>query len=152
MTLKTDRDMLDTSLRPDGQQREYLVLSEAERARGFIRPVRRSYRHVGPPGPSYPLRGLDAVEQERFQSVGYVKFEAYPESTGKLGRYWTQAQLDAAGKGCGAVTTMALAIAETYARTPHFYGGTFCATCRTHLPVGEQGEFVWEGTDARVGT
>lgn len=31
--------------RPDGQQEKYLVLSEEERARGFVRPVRRSYIH-----------------------------------------------------------------------------------------------------------
>ena len=44
---------------------------------------------------------------------------------------------------CGAVTTMGLAIAETYARDPHYYGGTYCATCRGHFPVGPDGEFVW---------
>lgn len=31
--------------RPDGQNEKYLVLSEAERAKGFVRPVRRSYTH-----------------------------------------------------------------------------------------------------------
>lgn len=91
---------------PTGQQRSYLVLSEAERAKGFVRPVRRSYQHAGRPGG--------------------------PE-------------------GCGTVTTMGLAIAETYARDPSFYGGTFCCGCGTHLPVGADGEFVWDdGT--RVGT
>lgn len=29
-----------------GQQRDYVVLSESERARGFVRPVRASYRHT----------------------------------------------------------------------------------------------------------
>jgi hypothetical protein len=38
---------------------------------------------------------------------------------------------------------MSRAIAETYARDPAFYGSTFCVHCRTHFPVGEQGEFVW---------
>ena len=47
---------------------------------------------------------------------------------------------------------MGLAIAETYARDPSFYGGTYCAGCQTHLPVGPKGEFVWDGTDERVGT
>jgi hypothetical protein len=28
-----------------GMQKGYVVLSEAERAKGFVRPVRRSYRH-----------------------------------------------------------------------------------------------------------
>jgi hypothetical protein len=93
--------------RPDGQHEAYWVLSAEERAKGFIRPVRRSYVHVGPP---------------------------------------------AVGKGCGTVTTMGLALAETYARDPAFYGATFCCGCRKHLPVGEAGEFVWDGTAERVGT
>lgn len=50
---------------------------------------------------------------------------------------------------CGATTTMGLALAETYARDPTFYGATFCATCRTHRPVQE---FVWAGTDEVVGS
>lgn len=53
---------------------------------------------------------------------------------------------------CGTVTTMAPAIAATYARDPHFYSGTFCVSCRGHFPVGPNGEFVWEGTDIKVGT
>lgn len=83
-----------------GQQKGYVVLSEAERAKGFVRPVRQSYRHLT----------------------------------------------------CGTVTTMSLAIAETYARDPKFYGATFCAGCRTHRPVGEEGEFVWDNTSDKVGT
>ncbi len=31
--------------RGDGQNESYLVLSEDERAKGFVRPVRRSYTH-----------------------------------------------------------------------------------------------------------
>lgn len=84
---------------PDGMQDKYLVLSEDERAKGFVRPVRRSYKH-------------DA---------------------------------------CGAVTTMGVALAETYARDPGFYGGTYCATCRDHFPVGENGEFRWIEADGLVG-
>lgn len=87
----TDRETMDRSIGPDGQQAQYLVLSEEERARGFVRPVRRTYRHLK----------------------------------------------------CGTTTTMGLAIAETYARNPAFYTGTFCSECRTHFPVGEAGEFVW---------
>lgn len=98
--IKTDPASVDTSTGPDGQQRDYLVLSEEERAKGFCRPVRRSYRHMK----------------------------------------------------CGTVTTMGQAIAETYARDPKFYGATFCAECRGHFPVGEGGEFVWYGTDKKVGT
>lgn len=50
---------------------------------------------------------------------------------------------------CGTVTTMARDIAETYARDPAFYDGTFCVKCRTHLPLAE---FVWDGTDQVLGT
>lgn len=41
---------------------------------------------------------------------------------------------------CGAETKMARDIAETYARDPAFYGGTYCVTCRMHRPLVE---FVW---------
>lgn len=85
---------------PDGQQEAYLILSDEERAKGFVRPVRRSYTHTR----------------------------------------------------CGGVTTMGPLLAETYATDPHFYGGTFCATCGTHFPVGENGEFYWTGTTEKVGT
>lgn len=83
-----------------GMQKDYVVLSAEERAKGFVRPVRRSYVH----------------------------------------------------DKCGVVTTMGQMIAETYARDPKFYAGTFCAGCRTHFPVGEDGQFVWDGTSERVGT
>jgi len=149
----SDRAELDTTIGPDGMQSNYLVLSEEERAKGFVRPVRRSYRHVGIAGPQFPLRDLSQEEQERYQQYGYVKHEDYPESMlPRLGRYWTQRDLDRVGQGCGTVTTMAQALAETYARDPSFYGATFCAGCRNHSPVGAAGEFVWEGTQERVGT
>lgn len=74
---------------PVPQAAAYLVLSEEERAKGFVRPVRRSYVHAE----------------------------------------------------CGVATTMALALAETYAREPGFYGATYCTACRMHRSVGE---FVWE--------
>ena len=77
-----------------------MVLSADERAKGFVRPVRRSYIH----------------------------------------------------QKCGSVTTMGQALAETYARQPSFYSGTFCVACRSHFPVGEDGEFVWDGTNEKVGT
>lgn len=48
--------------------------------------------------------------------------------------------------GCGAVTHMALALAETYATNPDFYGATYCVGCRRHRPVGEHGEFYWVDT------
>lgn len=69
----------------------YLVLSDEERAKGFVRPLRDTYLH----------------------------------------------------ETCGTTTTMSRAIAETYARVPHFYGATYCVHCRMHRPVGDLGEFVW---------
>jgi hypothetical protein len=47
---------------------------------------------------------------------------------------------------------MGTALSETYARDPHFYSGTFCSHCKKHFPVGEDGEFVWDGTLIKVGT
>jgi hypothetical protein len=47
---------------------------------------------------------------------------------------------------------MGLALSETYARDPKFYSGTFCCNCHDHFPVGEEGEFIWDGTNERVGT
>ncbi len=53
---------------------------------------------------------------------------------------------------CGSTTTMGQALAETYARDPSFYSGTFCCRCRAHFPVGADGEFLWTGTQEKVGT
>lgn len=82
---------------PKPQNRDYLILSDEERSKGFVRPVRRTYEH----------------------SV------------------------------CGTKTTMAIPIAETYARNPKFYGATYCAYCQMHKPVSE---FVWDGTSELVGS
>lgn len=80
-----------------GMQKAYVVLSAEERAKGFVRPVRRSYVH----------------------------------------------------NTCGALTTMHQALAETYARDPKFYSGTFCCNCGAHFPVAQ---FVWDGTTEAVGS
>ncbi|WP_213308217.1 hypothetical protein [Paraburkholderia sacchari] len=148
MSLTTDpNDPKLEQIRPNGHQESYLVLSEEERAKGFVRPVRRSYRHVGQQ-PKHPLRDLTPEEHARYDRFGYVKFEAHPDSgSGVTGRFWTQAQLE--DRSCGSVTTMGLALAETYARSPKFYGGTFCCGCNRHFPVAE---FVWEGTQEVVGS
>ncbi len=99
MSITDDPAKVDTTLDAAGMQKSYLVLSNEERAKGFVRPVRRSYTH----------------------------------------------------ETCGAVTTMGLAIAETYARNPSFYSGTYCVNCRSHFPVGSAGEFTWED-GSKVGT
>lgn len=132
---------------PTKQNAAYLILSEEERAKGFVRPVRRSYAHVGRQ-PRFPLRDLTEEEKERHTGCGYVKFEEYPESESPLvGRFWTQKDID--NRGCGSVTTMSQGIAETYARSPKFYGSTYCCGCQRHLPVEE---FVWDGTTQTVGS
>jgi hypothetical protein len=134
---------------PVPQNEAYLVLSQEERDKGFVRPLRDTYVHVGPRGPKYPLRDLTPEEKSQHSNQEYVKYEAYPESEYPIvGRSWTQKQLDEVGKGCGGVTTMGLAIAETYARDPKFYGSTYCVGCRMHRAVGE---FRWKDTDIEVG-
>lgn len=85
---------------PVPQHDVYLVLSDEERAKGFVRPLRTRYIHT---------------------------------------------------RGCGAVTTMGLALCETYARQPSFYGATYCVGCQMHRPVGENGEFDWIEADGSVG-
>lgn len=88
---------------PTGQNDAYLVLSEEERAKGFVRPLYRAYVHHDPE--------------------------------------------------CGAVTTMGVALCETYARDPGFYGATYCVRCQMHRPVGAQGEFTWvdaAGNDTHI--
>lgn len=82
---------------PTDQANAYLVASDAERAKGFVRPLRTRYVH----------------------------------------------------DVCGAVTTMTLAIAETYAYKPDFYGATYCTRCRMHRPVGE---FRWDEDGEVVGS
>ena len=79
------------------QHEAYLILSDEERAKGFIRPVRNKYLHTK----------------------------------------------------CGVVTTMSDKLAETYARDNKFYGATYCTGCEKHLPVEE---FLWDGTDEKVGS
>ena len=83
---------------PGPQNEVYLVLSEEERAKGFVRPLRRAYVHQD---------------------------------------------------GCGAETRMGLALCETYARDPKFYGATYCVGCRMHRPLAE---FRWDADGQVVGS
>ena len=147
-SVPTDRKLTD------GQHADHWVLCETERAKGYVRPVRMSYKHVGISGPQHETRDLTAEEIERWGSHGYVKFEIYPAGFkgSSTGKFWTQEQLDSIGKGCGVVTSMPRACAETYARQPGYYGSTFCCGCGKYLPVGAAGEFVWDGSNERVGT
>ena len=137
MTLTTDKDNPDLhEIKENGQNKAYLVLSDEEKAKGFIRPVRDMYVHVGEI-PGRPLRDLIEEEKTRHAGLNYVKYEEYEEDSPIAGRFWTQKMLDS---GCGVATSMARSIAETYAKDPKFYGSTYCQGCKTHLPVAE---FKW---------
>jgi hypothetical protein len=50
---------------------------------------------------------------------------------------------------CGQRTKMSAPLAETYARDPHFYSGTFCCGCGEHFPLEQ---FRWEGSTEQVGS
>ena len=163
--LTTDRN--DPNLHEvgeNGQQKAYLVLSEEERAKGFVRPVRTTYIHRGrkveKEGTIEPLEDHlnDSNRQYYDRDKGYVAFLKYPEHREPLvGKFIKQEDLDAFNSpknfvgGCGASTRMNTALAETYARDPKFYGATFCVGCGKHLPVNE---FVWEegNLDIEVGS
>lgn len=86
---------------PIPQHDVYLVLSDEERAKGFVRPYREAYRHV------------ECTVDPRV------------------------------------VTRMGVALSETYARDPSFYGATYCVACHMHKPVGE---FVWDKDGTVVGS
>lgn len=46
MGITSDRNDPDLKItEPSGMQKKYLVLSDEERAKGFVRPVRRTYTH-----------------------------------------------------------------------------------------------------------
>lgn len=133
---------------PTKQNEVYLVLSDEERAKGFVRPVRHTYVHVGQKPNQHALRDLTDDERERYKEFGYVKYEEYPATrpNGSVGRFWTAEDLKS---GCDVATTMGQALAETWARNIHFYGFTWCCGCNRHLPVHE---FVWDGTDEVLGS
>lgn len=152
MSLTTDRN--DPNLhkvKDNGQNEAYIILSDEERAKGFVRPVRQSYVHVG--------TDWNQIEHElRPSSDGkYAGVLYHVKRDGEFigGRFLTFKEFEDYSRnkhtgGCGAKTTMALAIAETYARDPKFYGATFCCGCGKHLPVAE---FIWDdGTGQTVGS
>jgi len=136
---------------PRDQHEVYLVLSAEDRAKGFVRPYRDTYRHVGEQ-PKNHTRPLTPEEHERyFDKWGYVAFEPNPEhlrgESSVTGRFWTAEQL--ANHGCGGETKMGRELSETYAAKPTFYGSTYCVHCRKHLPVAE---FIWVADGQRVGS
>lgn len=156
-TDKNDPKLIEGQKNETGQHEIYLVLSEEERAQGFIRPVRDTYRHVGKKIESEgEIVSLEEHPNSYYtKDNGYVAFIQYPESRSPLvGRYIKEDEYQALKnkeshiRGCNGVTSMGRALAETYARDPKFYGATFCVVCNKHLPVEE---FVWEGTNITVG-
>lgn len=133
----------------DGQYADHWALSEEDRKKDRVRPLRMNYEHVGIAGPNNPLRELTQDEHELYDQYGYVKFEQYPATANGLGKFWTQKELDKIDKGCGVTTTMPRACAETYAVNPSYYGSTFCCGCGEYFPVRE---FTWSGSKERVGS
>ena len=141
---------------PGPQCEVYLVLSEEERTKGFVRPVRDAYVHIGRDLSHYKGIHRMLTEEEQKENPKYVAVMTVLENedgTFKGGSYVTQEELEVCqfGKrigGCNFPTRMSLALAETYARNPSFYGSTYCSFCRKHLPVSE---FRWLGTDITVG-
>lgn len=132
---------------PTEQAPVYLLFSEAERDKGFVRPLRSTYKHVGI-HPEYPLRDLTPEEKQTTMGELYVAFEKYPEERSPAtGRFWTKAELNF--KCDGVTTIQSKEITETYARSPQFYGSTYCIPCQRHVPVKE---CVWVDDGSRVGS
>lgn len=90
---------------------------------------------------------LGIIEESGMQKV-YLVLNKEERAKGFVRPYRTSYSHET----CGVVTSMNCSISETYARNPYFYGGTYCAMCRAHFPVGVNGEFLWDGTDIKVGT
>ena len=157
--LTTDRndERLKTGAKAEGQNEVYLVMTEEERSNGYVRPVRNSYIHVG----SYidfdfEIVRLSPEDIEHFKKYNYVyKAVNLDKESSKTGRYLTEKDFKTLDRktnragGCGVVTRMSYAIAETYAKNPKYYGSTFCVGCNKHLPVAE---FFWDKTDEEVGS
>ncbi len=157
--LTTDsKNPLLHEVKANGQNEAYLVLNEEERAKGFVRPVRTDYVHMGINWNKIPheIRMLDESEKkDELKKYVAVLYHVKGED-GKFagGRYITENELkdikkDGYTGGCGVRTKMNQTISETYARNPKFYGATFCVGCGKHLSVSE---FVWDGTDEIVGS
>lgn len=152
---------------PTSQHEVYLVLTEEERVKGFVRPVRTKYVHIGNEierdEQGRILGRLIKIDEEEFplneyytKEKGYGGYIKYPsEKSPLVGKYITTQELEAITLrkthygGCGVQTVMGQAIAETYARNPKFYGSTYCVGCQKHLPVDE---FYWDGTNEKVGS
>ena len=125
-------DGVDSQTAQTGQHDGYIVLCPDERAKGFVRPYRDAYKHIG-------MRdgGCNAYKRPEGVMGGPCLTCGEPQPN------------HARQGGCNTVTTMGKALSETYARDPHFYSHTFCVRCNRHLPVAE---FVWTADGAPVGS
>lgn len=119
-----------------GQHAGYITLCPDERAKGFVRPLRRAYRHVGRRDACDNYTRPDGVMGGPCLTCGCSQSEHADPERFRVG-------------GCGTETKMGLALCETYARDPKFYSHTFCVNCNRHLPVNE---FVWVEDGAEVGS
>lgn len=134
-----------------GQHSSYIVLCEEERRKGFVRPYRDAYKHVG-------REKHVVVEPEGCPQCGAAQSFLRPADIDPNKRLCLDCghvfmpRMTASGErtgGCNTVTTMGRPLSETYARDPKFYGSTFCVNCNAHFPVAE---FVWTADGQEVGT
>lgn len=137
-----------------GQHDGYIVLCPDERAKGFVRPYRDAYKHVGHLIARCQITQTGEDHERPRQCIRRTGHEDNHEFTelmlvnGPI-QFILLGPLSPREGGCGTVTTMGRALSETYARDPSFYGATFCVTCNRHLPVAE---FVWTADGLPVGS
>jgi hypothetical protein len=136
-----------------GQHKDYIVLCPDERAKGFVRPFRNKYIHVG----QSVCAKLIEKQPESLETLRDVCGLPYKHDGECAGQFFTVSGYDQADiilkdhrkGGCGVETRMSQDLSETYARDLEFYGATFCVGCNKHLPVGE---FVWSADGQEVGS
>lgn len=165
-TNPNDPRLLEGQKNSTGQHSIYLVLSEEERSKGYVRPYRDTYIHKGHEGYVVCGKNLQILSDDHEYADKYYAVMCCASPDSKIlhkedgscisGSYLTKEQYEDAiaghykqVKGCGAITTMGRALSETYATNPNFYGATFCVGCNKHLPVNE---FIWQGTNELVGS
>lgn len=136
------------------QNEVYLILSEEERAKGFVRPCRDSYIHKGVKYSSYSR--LKNPEKSMDEERDYVALFDILDLSGNhvSSRYATQDEInefDRTGHigGCGVETKMTRELSETYAAKPNFYDSTYCVGCHRHIYCHE---FVWSDDGKIVGS
>lgn len=117
------------------------VIQELEKQ--IVPPVDYSQRCLTDGSPVTPEhKEIDPITK---QQKGYVVLSAEERTKGFI----RPVRDTYTHKTCMSDTTMGKAIAETYAREPKFYSGTFCCTCQQHFPLDE---FVWKGTQEVLGS